>query len=90
MQKFAKDVLDLSLDTSPLVEREKDHMDLRIIDDTHYIIIENKIKSSINGMKKNETGKDFLKQDGKYISQLSEILCQSPKTKAKRWQVQRC
>lgn len=79
LQKFAKDVLDLSLDTSPLVEREKDHMDLRIIDDTHYIIIENKIKSSINGMKKNETGKDFLKQDGKYISQLSEYYAKAQK-----------
>ena len=55
-----------------IVEREKEHMDLRIIDD-YYIIIENKIKSGINGMKTDNETKDFKRgEDGKYLSQLSD------------------
>lgn len=53
------------------IEREKERMDIRIIDDNFYIIIENKIKSGINGMHKEKDTKDFDKYDEKYISQLS-------------------
>lgn len=39
------------------VEREKDRMDIRIIDSNTYIIVENKIKSSINGIHTEEEDK---------------------------------
>lgn len=86
LKRFAKKVLEESIRKDPnkddvvvidlsdivLVEREKNRMDLRIIDDAYYIIIENKIKSAINGMEKDEEKEDFKKENGKYISQLSK------------------
>jgi hypothetical protein len=70
---FSKEVLNIELEGKPLVEREKDRMDIRIIDDKHFIIIENKIKSSINGLKFIKGSKKEYQKDekGKYISQLS-------------------
>lgn len=59
----------IELSDNFVVEREKEHMDIRLIDDNTYIIVENKIKSSINGLKKD--GDDYKKENGKYISQLS-------------------
>lgn len=76
-QKFINDVLNTKLDKQielssvAHVEREKERIDLRIIDDNNYIIIENKIKSCINGTKKNKESDDFEKENDKYISQLS-------------------
>ena len=49
-QGFVKNFLDITLSDNFTVEREKERMDVRIIDDQSYIILENKIKSSINGM----------------------------------------
>ena len=49
-KQFLKNVCNVTISNDFTVEREKDRMDIRIIDDTHYIIFENKIKSSINGM----------------------------------------
>lgn len=75
LRKFAADVLKITIDDKVEVEREKERMDIRLIDSNSYVIIENKIKSSINGMLKAEDGdeskKGFKTQDGKYISQLS-------------------
>ncbi len=69
-----------------ILEREKERMDLRIIDSSHYIIIENKLKSHINGMhqynKEKDNKNEILEKNGfqakyensekKYISQLSD------------------
>lgn len=79
LNAFVAEVLNNHLDASNkitiskehTVEREKERMDIRIIDDNFYIIIENKIKSGINGMHKEKEAKDFDKICGKYVSQLS-------------------
>lgn len=63
----------INVDENSIIEREKEHMDLRIIDDKNYIIIENKIKSGINGLKKDKETNDFKKDEKeKYRSQLSD------------------
>lgn len=81
LQKFASEILNIEVQENAIVEREKDRMDIRIIDDKNYIIIENKIKSAINGMEKadgktpdNEQKNGFKidPKSGKYISQLSK------------------
>ena len=53
LPKFIKDVLDVDKTTGEdaLVQREKNRMDISIITDEVYIIVENKIKSGINGVK---------------------------------------
>lgn len=48
-KNFVKKYLKLDLDDDFQIEREKNHVDLLISDGTHLIIIENKIKSDING-----------------------------------------
>ena len=77
-QKFASEVLGIELDSNCSVEREKDNIDIRLIDDKHYIIIENKIKSLVNGISQ-EKG-----MDGKSISQLSKYYEQADKQKGNR------
>lgn len=85
LKYFVKRVLEIDLNDDFILEREKDRMDLRIIDKNHYIIIENKLKSPINGMHKFKDSKeesDVLNKNGfqakmendnkKYISQLSD------------------
>ncbi len=54
-----------------VVEREKERMDVRLISDNIYIIVENKIKSSLNGLQKEKGSNDYKKEGNKYISQLS-------------------
>lgn len=75
LRKFSKEILKVELSDSAIAEREKEHMDIRVIDDENYIILENKIKSGINGMKKaedkDESLNGFKAENGKYISQLS-------------------
>lgn len=79
LNNFVDEVLNNHLDASnkitiskeAIVEREKERMDIRIVDDNFHIIIENKIKSGINGMHKEKGDEDFDKHNGKYISQLS-------------------
>ena len=69
LRKFAFEVLKISVSPNATIEREKERMDIRVIDDNNYIIIENKIKSGINGMIK--TDNEFETENDKYISQLS-------------------
>lgn len=66
---FLRDVLGLTtirINNETLVQREKYRMDVSIIMEEMFIIIENKIKSGVNG-----TG-DCLKETGKIKSQLSK------------------
>lgn len=71
---FLREVLNIDkLSPTCRVEREKDHMDIRLIDNNNFIIIENKIKSGINGLKEEKATKSFLRDaNGKYFSQLSD------------------
>lgn len=80
---FLRDILKLdAVSSNWVVEREKDYMDIRLIDDTRFIIIENKIKSGINGLKEEKDTKDFKKDAaGKYYSQLSDYYTIAKATK---------
>ena len=55
------------MDESFTITREKDHIDIRIEDKNQIIIIENKIKSGINGIKDTKDNTPYTKE-----SQLSE------------------
>ncbi|MGT2960611.1 PD-(D/E)XK nuclease family protein [Streptococcus caballi] len=48
--RFAKKVLSVEIQTDFTIEREKKNIDLLICDKNNVIVIENKIKSSINGI----------------------------------------
>ena len=70
-EQFADEVLGLKDATIPednplWITREEKRMDLKIVTDKYYIIIENKIKSGINGIKKDE------QKSNKIESQLSK------------------
>lgn len=70
-EQFADEILGLKdakvPEDSPLwITREEKRMDLKIVTDKFYIIIENKIKSGINGIKKVE------QESGEIESQLSK------------------
>ena len=56
-RSFAKEVLKVDIQGEFVVDREKERMDIRLISDDKYIIIENKIKSQINGVKESNNGK---------------------------------
>lgn len=69
LPKFVQDVLGITtiqISNETLVQREKHRMDISIITDEMFIIIENKIKSGINGVS------DCLAETGKIKSQLSK------------------
>lgn len=82
INEFYEKVLKIDKDDNIIVEREKDRMDIRLIGEKSYVIIENKINSPINGMflerddiknhcQKNYTYQDgYRASDGKYVSQL--------------------
>lgn len=48
---FAKEVLKIDMESNFTIEREWEHIDLLITDENKVIVIENKIKSAINGVK---------------------------------------
>lgn len=52
LKAFAKEILDIELKGKIRIAREENNIDLLIRDDEHIVIIENKIKSGINGIKK--------------------------------------
>lgn len=83
LQKFASDILDTELSENYIIDREKHHMDLRLVDERNYIIIENKIKSLINGTEK-ESGELKKEADGKLASQLSKYYKIAEEEKGKR------
>ncbi len=49
-QKFASEILEVSIDFDFTLEREKHNIDLLLTDNFNVVVIENKIKSSINGL----------------------------------------
>lgn len=70
LRYFMKEVLGLNCktDESTIVQREKDRMDISIITDDVFVIIENKIKSGINGIKQSSGGREIESQLSKYYS----------------------
>lgn len=48
--RFASDILHIEMQTDFTIEREKKNIDLLISDENNAVVIENKIKSSINGV----------------------------------------
>lgn len=48
--RFAREVLHIEVQTDFTIEREKRNIDLLISDKNNAVVIENKIKSSINGI----------------------------------------
>ena len=48
--RFAHEVLSIDIRTDFIIEREKKNIDLLISDEKNVVVIENKIKSSINGI----------------------------------------
>lgn len=64
--EFAKKVLNIKFSNKFTVYREKDNIDLWIEDDSSIIIIENKIKSKINGAKYDIYNKKNQSQLSKY------------------------
>ena len=50
-KKFMQNVLDLKTKGVYTIQREKEHIDLLIQDEKNFIVIENKIKSGINGVR---------------------------------------
>lgn len=68
LPEFVKDVLDINIviDKNAIVQREKNRMDISVITSNVFIIIENKIKSGVNGIK------DCSVEKGKISSQLSK------------------
>lgn len=48
--RFASDVLAIDIHTDFIIEREKNNIDMLISDEKNAVVIENKIKSSINGI----------------------------------------
>jgi len=72
MIPFAKEVLGLDLGNFYKIEREWKNIDLLIEDDMHVIVIENKIKSKINGIRHDIDSKEVRNQLGKYIEEAHE------------------
>ncbi len=71
---FAKNVLGIDLDLNFTIARERYNIDLLIQDNNNVIIIENKIKSDINGLDPEEDKKkDKLSQLNKYYDKAKEI-----------------
>lgn len=96
LKYFAEECLGIRLEDEYKVEREKDRMDIRIIDEKNYIIIENKIKSGINGLKKKSEKKEegnkkakynyneygyAIDEQGKLLSQLSDYIGKATENK---------
>lgn len=71
---FVKEVLqaDIKFSDNFVVEREKENMDLFITDGNSIIVIENKIKSQINGIRKNDNDKTSYSQLSKYYDYVEQ------------------
>lgn len=85
LERFMKEVLDidfrLNADVDVTIEREKENIDIFIEYGDNAIIIENKIKSGINGLRFDEdTKEETSSQLGKYIEKVEK---QFPREKIK-------
>ena len=82
LKNFASRVLHLDLKGKISIAREEKNIDLLIRDDKHIIVIENKIKSGINGIKQEENG-DIISQLDKYYTYAEEKAKEKPGTEVK-------
>ena len=78
--RFASDVLKLELSLPITIEREKDNIDIWIEDKNNIIVIENKIKSGINGV----SPRHNFSEEGLVQSQLSRYYHHAEKHKGNK------
>ena len=75
-KEFAKEVLggiDIDINSKEFeIKREENNIDILIRDDTNIIVIENKIKSGINGKKYDDYGEEIQNQLVKYYDYVTE------------------
>lgn len=72
-KKFAQDVLGIcNISDKYTVEREKEHIDLLVTDENNVIVIENKIKSGINGVQYDVYGDIIGSQLKNYYQYVTE------------------
>ena len=72
--KFCREILDIELNNNYIIEREtQDNIDLLIQDDKNVIVIENKIKSGINGIKHDVYSEEIQSQLCKYYEYAIEL-----------------
>lgn len=87
-KKFIKEFLEIDLSENFKIEREKFHIDMLISDENNVIVIENKIKSGINGQsanrKVNETDK-IQSQLEKYYQIIANGKVENNKEKLKEY-----
>lgn len=87
-KKFIKEFLEIDLSENFKIEREKFHIDMLISDENNVIVIENKIKSGINGQsanrKVNETDK-IQSQLEKYYQIIANAKVEDNKEKLKEY-----
>ncbi len=70
-EKFAKEILGVEINTNSdefEIKREENHIDLLIRDENNIIVIENKIKSEINGVEYDDYGSIVQSQLEKYYN----------------------
>lgn len=71
-QKFAKDILNINISENYSIAREEKNIDILVRDLNNIIVIENKIKSGINGVNHNISSENIQSQLGKYYSYAHE------------------
>lgn len=72
--QFCKEILNIELNKKYIIEREtQDNIDLLIQDDRNVIVIENKIKSGINGIKHDVYSEEIQSQLCKYYEYATEL-----------------
>ncbi len=66
--QFSREILQVDIKTDFIIEREKNNIDLLISDRNNVIVIENKIKSGINGVRHDIYGEKYQSQLQKYYN----------------------
>ena len=70
--KFVKEVLKVEFSNNYIVERERNNIDLLVHDSNNVVVIENKIKSGINGICCNGRGEIIKTQLDKYVKYIEK------------------
>lgn len=71
-QKFAKDILNINISENYSIAREENNIDILVRDSNNIIVIENKIKSGINGVRHDISSENIQSQLGKYYDYANE------------------
>ena len=66
--QFSREILQVNIKAEFIIEREKNNIDLLISDQNNVIVIENKIKSGINGIRHDIYSEEYQSQLQKYYN----------------------